>query len=102
MKMLLQLSEETSREDDDEGLLRGDIKVLITTPSTTDAIQGLFEDMDGSGELSFISMSGLPDINEYLDMPEDLWNNEDSEDEYGLDHDSAMSDGVDSHSDGNA
>lgn len=102
MKMLLQLSEETSREDDDEGLLRGDIKVLITTPSTTDAIQGLFEDMDGSGEMSFISMSGLPDINEYLDMPEDLWNNEDSEDEYGLDHDSAMSDGVDSHSDGNA
>ncbi|PON27164.1 hypothetical protein TGAM01_v204113 [Trichoderma gamsii] len=81
MKMLLRLSGETSKEDDDELLLRGDIKVLITTPSTTDAIQGLFEDMDGSSEMSFISMSGLPDINEYLDIPEDLWNNEDSEDE---------------------
>lgn len=102
MKMLLRLSEETLREDDDEGLMRGDIKVLITDPFTTDAIQGLFKDMDGSSEMSFISMSGLPNINEYLDMPDDLWNNEDLEDEDGLDHDSAMSDGVDSHSDTNA
>jgi hypothetical protein len=102
MKILLRLSEETLREDDDEGLMRGDIKVLTTDPFTTDAIQGLFEDMDGSSEMSFISMSGLPNINEYLDMPDDLWNNEDLEDEDGLDYDSAMSDGVDSHSDTNA
>lgn len=99
MKMLLQLSEETIHEDDDGESLRGDTKVLITTPFATDAIQGLFEDMDGGSEMSFVSMSGLPKINEYLNMPEDLWNNEDLEDEDGLDYDSVMSDEADSHSD---
>ncbi|KAL6904148.1 hypothetical protein GGI43DRAFT_399716, partial [Trichoderma evansii] len=99
MKMLLQLSEETLHEDDDGEPLRGDIKVLITTPFATDAIQGLFEDMNGSNEMSFVSMSGLPKINEYLDMSEDLWNNEDSEDGDNSDPGRAMSDEVDSHSD---
>lgn len=102
MKMLLRLSEEALKEDDDEGLLRGDVKVLITTPFTTDAVQGLFEEKNDSSEMSFISMSGLPDINEYLDMPDDLWENADSGDGDDLDHNGAMSDGVDSYSDGNA
>jgi hypothetical protein len=93
VKMLLRLSEESLKDDDDGELLRGDIKVLISTPFTTDAVQGLFEDVDGSSEMSFISLSGLPNINEYLDMPEDLWEDEDLEDEDGLDHDGASSDG---------
>lgn len=101
MKMLLKLSEETVHEDGDGELLRGDIKVLITTPFATDTIQELFEDMDGSSEMTFVSMSGLPKINEYIDMPEDLWDDEDLEDEDNLDPDSAMSDEVDSHSESN-
>ncbi|KAL9477451.1 hypothetical protein ACSS6W_007292 [Trichoderma asperelloides] len=97
MKMLLQLSEETFNEEDDGEPLSGDTKILITTPFATDAIQELFEDMDGSSEMSFVSMSGLPKINEYLSMPEDLWNDQDLADDGSVDHDSAMSDEVDSH-----
>ncbi|KAH6608458.1 hypothetical protein Trco_001804 [Trichoderma cornu-damae] len=68
MKSLLRLSKETSLENGSRELSHGDVKILVTTPYATDPVQGLFEDESDGDEMSFLSMSGFPDINDHIGM----------------------------------
>ncbi|KAM0263544.1 hypothetical protein ACHAQJ_001163 [Trichoderma viride] len=101
MKMLLQLSKESYHDDSDGELSYGDVKILVTTPFSTDAIQELFNDEDGSSEMSFLSMSGLPGVNEYVGMrmPGPLMNTQDLAED-NSDNGSVVTDEAGSDSDG--
>ncbi|RFU80454.1 hypothetical protein TARUN_1747 [Trichoderma arundinaceum] len=69
MKALFQLSKETRQDSKVGETSYGDVKILVTTPFSTDAVQRLFfDDESGDDEMSFLSMSGLLEANERANM----------------------------------
>lgn len=82
MRMLLQFRKAVGHGNGAEPP-HGDVKVLVTTPFTTEAVQELFlgEETDDEENLPFLTMASFPDVNDTvgLRMPALFLNRQDSD-----------------------
>ncbi|KAL7950496.1 hypothetical protein V8C42DRAFT_122389 [Trichoderma barbatum] len=69
IKMLLQFCK-TAEHGNGVSPLQGDVKIMATTPFTTEAVQELFlgEGKDDEDDLPFLTMESFPDVNDTVGM----------------------------------